>query len=135
MAQWVKDPTLSKQWLRLLLWHGLDLHPGNFHIPWVWSKRKKNWKLDISRMEALSKPSGQPLSRVYLSHQGHAARLNALLLFLPFGFVQTTQNLCFHWRPPSSASCLPPTLLPGGGKWDTKLGIALELWGQPRPYL
>ena len=29
MAQQVEDPALS------LLWHGFDLWPRNFHMPWV----------------------------------------------------------------------------------------------------
>ena len=33
LAQWVKDPALSLQWLRLLLWHGFDPWPRNFHVP------------------------------------------------------------------------------------------------------
>ena len=32
MAQQVKDPTLSLQWLRLLLWLRFDPWPGNFHM-------------------------------------------------------------------------------------------------------
>ena len=42
--QWVKDPALS--WLQLrslsLLWCGYSPSPGNFHIPEVQPKRKKN---------------------------------------------------------------------------------------------
>ena len=41
MVQWVKDSVLSLQWLGLLLWHRFDLWLGNFHTPWVWSKKKK----------------------------------------------------------------------------------------------
>ena len=32
MAQWVKDPALSLQWL------GFDPWPGNFCLPWAWPK-------------------------------------------------------------------------------------------------
>ena len=35
MAQWVKDPVLSLQWLGLLLWGGFHPWPGKFHMPWV----------------------------------------------------------------------------------------------------
>ena len=31
----VKDSAL------LLLWHGFDPWPGNFHMPWVWLKKKR----------------------------------------------------------------------------------------------
>ena len=34
----VKDPALSLLCLRLLLWHGFDPWPGNFHMPQVWPK-------------------------------------------------------------------------------------------------
>ena len=36
VTQWVKDPALS------LLWRGFDPWPGNFLMPWVWPKKKKN---------------------------------------------------------------------------------------------
>ena len=32
MAQWVKDPVLSLQWLSLLLWCRFDPWPGKFHM-------------------------------------------------------------------------------------------------------
>ena len=32
VAQWVKDLALSLLWLKLLLWLGFDLWPGNFHM-------------------------------------------------------------------------------------------------------
>ena len=38
----VKDLTLSLMWLRSLLWLGLDLWPGNFHMPWAQQKKKKD---------------------------------------------------------------------------------------------
>ena len=36
MAQWVKDPELSLQWLGSLLWCRFDLWPGNFCMPREW---------------------------------------------------------------------------------------------------
>ena len=33
MAQLIKDPALSLLWLRLLLWRGFGLWPGNSQIP------------------------------------------------------------------------------------------------------
>ena len=41
MVQWVKDPVLSLQWLRSLLWRGFDPWPGNFHLPKEQPKKKK----------------------------------------------------------------------------------------------
>ena len=41
MVQWVKDLALLPLWLRSQLWHGLDLWPGNFHMPQVWQEKKK----------------------------------------------------------------------------------------------
>ena len=41
VAQWVKDPMLSLQQLGLLLWHGFDPWPKNFHMARV--QPKKNW--------------------------------------------------------------------------------------------
>ena len=40
VAQQVKDLMLSLQWLGLLLWHGFDPWPGNFHMPWVQPAKK-----------------------------------------------------------------------------------------------
>ena len=39
MAQWVKDSVLSLLWLGLLLWHGFDPWPRNFHVPQVQPKK------------------------------------------------------------------------------------------------
>ena len=47
MAQQVKDPKLSLQWLKLLLWQGFDPWLRNFHMPWVPEKKKKK-KLGLS---------------------------------------------------------------------------------------
>ena len=33
MAQEIRDLVLLLLWLRLLLWHGSNPWPGNFHIP------------------------------------------------------------------------------------------------------
>ena len=38
VAQWVKNPALLQQWLRLEL--RLRFSPRNFHMPWVWQKKK-----------------------------------------------------------------------------------------------
>ena len=42
MAQWVKNPALSLQWLRLLLWHRFNPWPRNFCMPWTKPKKKTN---------------------------------------------------------------------------------------------
>ena len=42
MAQQVKDPALSLQWLWSLLWHGFCPWPGNFHMPCIWPEKEKN---------------------------------------------------------------------------------------------
>ena len=42
VAQRVKDPTLSLQWLGSLLWRRFSLWSGNFHMPWVFQKNKKD---------------------------------------------------------------------------------------------
>ena len=44
MVQQVKDLVLSPQQLGSLLWHGFDLWPRNFHMPWVQQKKKKKKK-------------------------------------------------------------------------------------------
>ena len=44
MAQQVKDPVLSLLCLSSLLWHGFNLWPGNFCMPWAWQKKKKKKK-------------------------------------------------------------------------------------------
>ena len=40
MAQWVKDPGLSLQQLRLLLWRSFDPWPRDFHMPQHGQKNK-----------------------------------------------------------------------------------------------
>ena len=53
VAQQVKDPLLSLQWLGSLLWYRVDPWPGNFHLPQAWAKKKKpdvqNYDSDSSR--------------------------------------------------------------------------------------
>ena len=40
MAQQVKVPVLSLQWLGSLLWQGFDSWPRNFHLPQARPKKK-----------------------------------------------------------------------------------------------
>ena len=47
VAQQVKDPALSLQQLRTLLWCKLDSWPGNFCIVWVWQEKKKVTTLHV----------------------------------------------------------------------------------------
>ena len=42
MAQPVKDPALSLQWLGSLLWLKFEPWPRNFHMPQATQKKKKN---------------------------------------------------------------------------------------------
>ena len=44
MAQLVKDLVLSQQWLGLLLWHGFDPWPRNFHMLQAQLKEKNPQK-------------------------------------------------------------------------------------------
>ena len=44
VTQRVKDPPLSLQWLKSLMWHRLNPWLGNFCIPWIWPKTKQNKK-------------------------------------------------------------------------------------------
>ena len=46
--QGVKDPALSLQQLRFLLWHRFDPWPRNLHMPWAQSKREKKKKKEIA---------------------------------------------------------------------------------------
>ena len=39
LTQQVKDPALSLQWLRSLLWRGFDPWPRNFRMPQAWPKQ------------------------------------------------------------------------------------------------
>ena len=58
VTHWVRDLALSLQQLRLLLWHGFHLWPGNFHMPWVWPEKKKEKKvIECSYCFALEFPS------------------------------------------------------------------------------
>ena len=44
MAQWVKDPVFSLEWLRWLLWGRFSPWPGNIHILWTWPKKQQTNK-------------------------------------------------------------------------------------------
>ena len=41
MVQWVKEPALMQLWHRLQLQLRFDPWPRNFHMLWVWPKKKK----------------------------------------------------------------------------------------------
>ena len=41
LAQWVKDPALAPQQLRLLLWHRFDPWPKKFHMLWAQPKERE----------------------------------------------------------------------------------------------
>ena len=45
MAQWVKAPAFSLLWLKPLMWWRFGTWSGNFHMLWVWQKRKKKENL------------------------------------------------------------------------------------------
>ena len=47
-AQWVKDPALLQLWHRSQLWLEINPWPGNFHMLWEQPKKKKKKKKDIS---------------------------------------------------------------------------------------
>ena len=44
MAERVRDPALSLQWPRSLLWYRFDSLPGNVYMPQAWPKRNKTSK-------------------------------------------------------------------------------------------
>ena len=41
MSHLVKDPAVSPQWPRSLLWLRFSPWPSNFHVPWVRPKKKR----------------------------------------------------------------------------------------------
>ena len=45
VVQSAKDLVLLLQQPRLLLWHGFDPWPGNFHMPWARPGKKKKKRL------------------------------------------------------------------------------------------
>ena len=51
VAQWVKDPVLSLQWLGLLLWHRFDPWPGDLsHTVCTTRKKKEKEKKILNSM-------------------------------------------------------------------------------------
>ena len=44
-AQQVKDPVLPQPWCKSQLQLGFNHWPGNFHMSWVWPKKKKKKKV------------------------------------------------------------------------------------------
>ena len=40
LVQWVKDPPLSLQWLKLLLWHRFGPWLQNLYMLWAWPERE-----------------------------------------------------------------------------------------------
>ena len=49
MAQLVKDLALSLLWVWLMLWRGFDHWPRNFGMLKVWSKKKKDPYIKITK--------------------------------------------------------------------------------------
>ena len=50
MAQQVKDLAWSLRRPRSLLWFGFDPWPGNFHVPWLWTKKRNKFKKVVSKI-------------------------------------------------------------------------------------
>ena len=44
VVKWVKDPKLPQLLCRLQLWFRFSPWPGNFHMPWVWPKKRNKEK-------------------------------------------------------------------------------------------
>ena len=51
MAQWVKDPALSLQWLGSPPWRGFDPWPGNCHMLQAWPKKRKEEVIELIEAE------------------------------------------------------------------------------------
>ena len=67
MAQWVRDLALSLLWLGLLLWHGFDPWPGNFHMLCMWQKKKKKKKEEEEEEEEEEKKKEVSPEHLHLS--------------------------------------------------------------------
>ena len=80
MAQWVRDPALSLQWLGLLLWLRFDACPGNLHMLQA-QTGKKNVKLTLE-WEAIRK---QVTNWTWsISHSSYFPEHNSCLFSLLF---------------------------------------------------
>ena len=55
MAQRIKDPELSLQWLRLSLWHSFNPWPGNLQMPQVWPKEKVEDQMKLMKFKCTEK--------------------------------------------------------------------------------
>ena len=95
VALQVKDLALSLLWLRLLLWHGFDPWPRNFHMPWVLPKKKKKpclcWERD--------KQNGQQILKMHKTLENHPNDMSSSLLFtkLPFtNYFQLNSDVIPH---------------------------------------
>ena len=51
VVQWVKDLTLSLQWLESLLWRRFDPWLRNFYVPQMWQKNKAKNKNQSNKKE------------------------------------------------------------------------------------
>ena len=52
MAQQVKDPALSLQWLGSSVWCGFNPWLGNFHMPQAKLKQKTKHNLDVTELNS-----------------------------------------------------------------------------------
>ena len=53
VAWWGKDPALRQLWCRRQLQRGFDPWPGNFHMPQVWPRKKKEKQMPTTLMQIL----------------------------------------------------------------------------------
>ena len=66
MPLWIKDPVLSLQSLRLLLWYRFDLGPGSFHVPQVRPKiKEKTNKKTKQRLNIVLKQTSKRQSKSF----------------------------------------------------------------------
>ena len=89
VTQWVKDLVLLLLWLWLLQWCEFSHWPGNFHMPWAWSKKKKKYSQVRELTHGCSSYSGCS-SRLTPTKRG-TRHLFVLLLEWAFYFLS---NVC-----------------------------------------
>ena len=53
MLEQVKDPVLSPQWLKSLLWPGFNPWPGNFHMPMAWPKTPQKFEIKLKQFNTI----------------------------------------------------------------------------------
>ena len=115
MVQWVKDPAISLQWLRSVLWWRFDPWPRNFHMQWA--------RVPPAPQKSATLSMGQEVDQ--MGNEGRSREATAVIQLdnydgpdqITVKLVKSDQILYIFWRAKRICWCF------GYRVWEEKRGV------------